>query len=59
MIKNFNKIIATGRRKSSIATVELIPGNGRFIINNQFGINYMQENAYLIMQMQSPLQKKL
>nr|WVH39017.1 30S ribosomal protein S9 [Ulva taeniata] len=55
MIKNFNQIIATGRRKSSIATVELVPGNGRFIINNQSGINYMQDNAYLIMQMQSPL----
>lgn len=55
MTKNFNKIIATGRRKSSIATVELVAGTGRFIINNKSGINYMHENAYLIMQMQSPL----
>lgn len=57
MLKNFNnnKIIATGRRKSSIATVELIPGSGKFIINNKPGIFYMQENTYLIIQMQSSL----
>jgi small subunit ribosomal protein S9 len=52
---NFNKIIATGRRKSSIATVELVPGSGRFTINNKSGIYYMQENTYLIIQMQSSL----
>jgi small subunit ribosomal protein S9 len=55
VIKNFNKIIATGRRKSSIATVELLPGTGQFIINNKPGIFYMQENTYLIIQMQSSL----
>ena len=53
--KNFNKIVATGRRKSSIATVELVSGNGRFIINNKSGMYYMQENTYLIIQMQSSL----
>lgn len=57
MLKNFNnnKIIATGRRKSSIAIVELVPGSGKFIINNKSGIFYMQENNYLIIQMQSSL----
>jgi len=57
MLKNLNNntIIATGRRKSSIATVELIPGNGKCIINNKSGIFYMQENTYLIIQMQSSL----
>jgi small subunit ribosomal protein S9 len=57
MLKNLNhnKIIATGRRKSSIATVELVPGTGKFIINNKPGIFYMQENTYLIIQMQSSL----
>lgn len=55
MINNFNKIIATGRRKSSIATIELVSGNGRFIINNKPGIYYMQENKYLIIKMQSSL----
>ena len=55
MLKNFNKIIATGRRKSSIATVELVPGTGQFKINNKPGIYYMQENTYLIIQMKSSL----
>jgi small subunit ribosomal protein S9 len=57
MLKNLNnnKIIATGRRKSSIATVDLIPGSGKFIINNKSGIFYMQENTYLITKMQSSL----
>ena len=55
MLKNINKISATGRRKSSIATVELFPGTGQFKINNKPGIYYMQENTYLIIQMQSSL----
>lgn len=57
MLKNLNnnRIIATGRRKSSIATVELTTGNGKFIINKKSGILYMQENSYLIIQMQSSL----
>ena len=55
MLKNFNRITATGRRKSSIATVELVPGTGQFKINNKSGIYYMQENTYLIIQMQSSL----
>ena len=56
MLKNnINKIIATGRRKSSVATIELVPGSGRFTINNKPGIYYMQENTYLIIQMQSSL----
>jgi small subunit ribosomal protein S9 len=54
-LNNNNKIIATGRRKSSIATVELVSGSGKFIINNKPGIFYMQENTYLIIQMQSSL----
>lgn len=57
MLKNLNnnRIIATGRRKSSIATVELTTGTGKFIINKKSGILYMQENSYLIIQMKSSL----
>jgi small subunit ribosomal protein S9 len=55
MTKKFNRIIATGRRKTAIATVELSPGNGVFLINKKPSINYMQENNYLIIQMQSAL----
>lgn len=51
-----NRVKGTGRRKSSIATVELTPGNGEFIINQKSGIAYMQQNSYLIVSMQAPLE---
>jgi small subunit ribosomal protein S9 len=46
---------ATGRRKSSVATVELTPGTGEFFINNQSGLDYMQKNISLVFIMQAPL----
>lgn len=45
----------TGRRKSSIATVQLSTGTGVFTINNIPGIQYMQEKEDLIFAMQEPL----
>lgn len=45
----------TGRRKSSVATVQLIAGTGVFTINNISGIQYMQEKEDLIFAMQEPL----
>ncbi len=45
----------TGRRKSSIAEVQLIPGNGEFVINKKPGTLYMQENPGLIFKIQAPL----
>lgn len=45
----------TGRRKSSIATVELITGSGEFSINSMSGIQYMQQKEELIFAMQEPL----
>jgi len=45
----------TGRRKSSIATVQLLPGNGEWMINGAGGIQYMQQNEALIFAMQEPL----
>ena len=50
---NTNK--GTGRRKSSIAEVQLIPGNGEFVINKKPGTLYMQENPGLIFKIQAPL----
>lgn len=43
-----------GRRKSSIAKVQIIPGTGQFIINQQSGIDYLQENPAAILAIQSP-----
>ena len=50
-----NSVKGTGRRKSSVARVELTSGTGQFIINNIPGVSYMQQNQYLIVQMQAPL----
>ena len=47
--------IATGRRKTSIATVQISDGSGLFIINNISGIDYMQQKEDLIFAMQEPL----
>lgn len=46
---------ATGRRKCSVATVELTPGTGEFFINDQLGLDYMQKNLSLVFLMQAPL----
>lgn len=57
MKTNSNTIIRqTGRRKSSIARVELTSGTGDFKINSLPGIKYMQQNTYLIGRMQAPLE---
>nr|AOC61634.1 ribosomal protein S9 [Gloeotilopsis planctonica] len=45
----------TGRRKTSIATVQLVRGNGKFQINGISGIEYMQQKEDLIFTMQEPL----
>nr|YP_009538362.1 ribosomal protein S9 [Capsosiphon fulvescens]AWX64051.1 ribosomal protein S9 [Capsosiphon fulvescens]AYV89968.1 ribosomal protein S9 [Capsosiphon fulvescens] len=50
-----NQIKSNGRRKSSVATVELVAGDGQFIINGKEGTVYMQNKADLIFAMQSPL----
>ena len=44
-----------GRRKSAVAKVQIVSGTGRFIINNQSGISYLQENPSAILAIQSPL----
>jgi ribosomal protein S9 len=39
--QTFNSTKGTGRRKSAVATVELVRGTGKFTINT--GIDYMQQ----------------
>lgn len=55
MNQKSNSIQGTGRRKCSIATVQLLPGTGEFTINNMPGIDYMQQKTDLIFTMQAPL----
>lgn len=52
-IRNF--IRGTGRRKSAVATVILVPGTGKFTINAMAGIDYMQQKKDLIFAIQAPL----
>jgi small subunit ribosomal protein S9 len=48
------KFIGTGRRKSSVAKVEMIPGKGKVIINGKTLEEYFP-NKVLIMTLMSPL----
>lgn len=45
----------TGRRKTSIAAVQLVSGSGNFQINGISGIEYMQQKKDLIFAMQEPI----
>jgi len=45
----------TGRRKTSIATVNLVRGKGEFFINGISAVEYMQHKADLLFTMQEPL----
>lgn len=53
--KNENQQIETGRRKTSIATVQLAPGTGEFTINGMPGLQYIQQKEELLFAMQEPL----
>jgi small subunit ribosomal protein S9 len=53
--QTFNSTKGTGRRKSAVATVELVRGTGKFTINTIPGIDYMQQKADLLFAIQAPL----
>ncbi len=46
----------TGRRKSSVARVRLVPGSGQLTINNRPGDNYLQWNPSYLMAVRAPLE---
>jgi small subunit ribosomal protein S9 len=46
----------TGRRKSSIARVRLVPGNGQLIINDKPGELYLQFNPTYLSVAKAPLE---
>ena len=43
-----------GRRKSAVAKVQIVSGTGQFIINNQPGMTYLQQNPSLVLSIQTP-----
>lgn len=46
----------TGRRKSSIATVRLVPGTGKLVINGKEGELYLQYNPGYLSSAKAPLE---
>lgn len=46
----------TGRRKSSVARVRLVPGNGQMKINNRPGEEYLQFNPAYLSAAKAPLE---
>jgi small subunit ribosomal protein S9 len=48
--------LGTGRRKSSVVRVRLVPGNGQFIINGKPGEQYLQNNPTYISAAKAPLE---
>ncbi|HEY9845562.1 MAG TPA: 30S ribosomal protein S9 [Candidatus Caenarcaniphilales bacterium] len=46
----------TGRRKSSIARVRLVPGNGQLMINGKPGEQYLQFNPSYLSTAKAPLE---
>lgn len=46
----------TGRRKSSVARVRLVPGSGQLIVNGRPGDNYFNYNASYLAIIKAPLE---
>ncbi|HEY9860336.1 MAG TPA: 30S ribosomal protein S9 [Candidatus Obscuribacterales bacterium] len=46
----------TGRRKSAVARVRLVPGNGQLVINGKPGDLYLQFNAAYLAAAKAPLE---
>ncbi len=46
----------TGRRKSAIARVRLVPGTGQLVINKRPGDDYLQFNPSYLMTTKAPLE---
>ena len=46
----------TGRRKTSVARVRLVPGNGKITINGRHGDNYLNYNPAYLAAVKAPLQ---
>ena len=55
-IKNKAVYWGTGRRKTSVARVRLIPGNGQIKINGRSGDDYLNFNPLHINAVKAPLQ---
>jgi small subunit ribosomal protein S9 len=50
---------AVGRRKEAVAQVQLVRGNGQFLINNKPAQTYLQNNSCSLICIKSPLEAAL
>jgi len=48
-------ILSTGRRKSAVAQVKLLEGNGQFVINGKKASEYLQDDALHVGTIEAPL----
>ncbi len=48
--------LGTGRRKSSVARVRLVPGSGNLVVNGRPGDDYLQYNAAYLSSAKAPLE---
>lgn len=48
--------MGTGRRKSAVARVRLVPGNGQLLINGKAGDEYLQFNPEYLSTAKAPLE---
>ena len=48
--------LGTGRRKSSVARVRLVPGSGKLVVNGREGENYLQYNPAYLNAAKAPLE---
>jgi small subunit ribosomal protein S9 len=57
-VENKDKVVylGTGRRKSSVARVRLVPGSGEVKVNKREGEEYFQQIAGYIQNLKSPLE---
>ncbi len=57
MAQSTNRVVywGTGRRKSAIARVRLVPGTGKVIINDRPGDQYLQFNPLYVEGVKAPL----
>jgi small subunit ribosomal protein S9 len=53
-----NRVVywGTGRRKSAVARVRLVPGNGEITINGKPGVEYLQFNPGYLASAKAPLE---
>jgi len=55
MNSEITKFYGLGRRKQSVAQVQLTPGKGQILINGKAAIDYLQNNQNYLLKINQPL----